>query len=113
MAWRALDDGWRIVYEPSLLLQHPWTSPARHAVYYRMTARNRVWLAKRHLPALLVPAYLGVWTVLTVVRTRSWGGLRAWTAGFAEGVRASGGSRRPMRWATVARMTRLGRPPVI
>ncbi|WP_399895071.1 glycosyltransferase family 2 protein [Streptomyces sp. BBFR51] len=113
LAWRALDDGWRVVYEPSLLLQHPWTSPARHAVYYRMTARNRVWLAKRHLPALLVPAYLGVWTLLTVARTRSRGGLRAWAAGFAEGVRASGGPRRPMRWATVARMTRLGRPPVI
>ncbi len=59
LAWRALDAGWRVVYEPSLLLQHPRTSPARHAVYYRMTARNRVWLAKRHLPAPLVPAYLG------------------------------------------------------
>ena len=113
LAWRALDDGWRVVYEPSLLLQHPFTSPARHAVYYRMTARNRVWLAKRHLPAPLVPAYLGVWTLLTLARTRSWGGLRAWVGGFAEGVRASGGQRRPMRWATVARMTRLGRPPVI
>ncbi|MDX3344410.1 MULTISPECIES: glycosyltransferase family 2 protein [Streptomyces] len=113
LAWRALDDGWRVVYEPSLLLQHPWTSPARHAVYYRMTARNRVWLAKRHLPAPLVPAYLGVWTVLTAARTRSWGGLRAWAGGFVEGVRESGGPRRPMRWATVARMTRLGRPPVI
>ncbi|MFH8442099.1 glycosyltransferase family 2 protein [Streptomyces sp. NPDC018026] len=113
LAWRALDGGWQVVYEPSLLLQHPWTSPARHAVYYRMTARNRVWLAKRHLPAPLVPVYLGVWTGLTVLRTRSWGGLRAWAGGFAEGVRASGGTRRPMRWATVARMTRLGRPPVI
>ncbi|MGC9410296.1 glycosyltransferase family 2 protein [Streptomyces sp. DZ1-3] len=113
LAWRALDDGWRVVYEPSLLLQHPFTSPARHAVYYRMTARNRVWLAKRHLPAPLVPAYLTVWTLLTLARTRSWGGLRAWAGGFAEGVRASGGPRRPMRWATVARMTRLGRPPVI
>ncbi|MGX1122483.1 GT2 family glycosyltransferase [Streptomyces ambofaciens] len=80
LAWRALDDGWRVVYEPSLLLQHPWTSPARHAVYYRMTARNRVWLAKRHLPAPLVPAYLGVWALLTVVRTRSWDGWRAWVA---------------------------------
>lgn len=28
-------------------------------VYHRMVARNRVWLAKRHLPALLVPLYLG------------------------------------------------------
>ncbi|MEU6401628.1 glycosyltransferase [Streptomyces sp. NPDC046985] len=113
LAWRALDAGWRVVYEPSLLLQHPWTSPARHAVYYRMTARNRVWLAKRRLPAALVPLYLGVWAVLTLVRARSWGGLRAWAAGFAEGVRCSGGPRRPMRWATVARMTRLGRPPLV
>ncbi|MFJ8546665.1 glycosyltransferase family 2 protein [Streptomyces sp. NPDC093586] len=113
LAWRALDAGWRVVYEPSLVLRHPRTSPARHAVYYRMTARNRVWLAKRHLPAPLVPAYLGVWTVLTLARTRSLGGLRAWAGGFWEGVTRPAGRRRPMRWATVARMTRLGRPPVI
>lgn len=54
LAWRALDAGWDILYEPALVLQHPKTSPARHAVYFRMTARNRVWLAKRHLPA---PSY--------------------------------------------------------
>ncbi|MFF1405134.1 glycosyltransferase family 2 protein [Streptomyces sp. NPDC058294] len=113
LAWRALDAGWRVVYEPSLLLQHPKTSPARHAVYYRMTARNRVWLAKRHLPAPLVPVYLGVWTVLTLVRTRSLRGVRAWAGGFWEGVTQPAGRRAPMRWATVARMTRLGRPPVI
>lgn len=50
LAWRALDAGWRVEYDPELLLQHPRTSPARHAVYYRMTARNRVWLARRNLP---------------------------------------------------------------
>ncbi|MFK4065286.1 glycosyltransferase family 2 protein [Streptomyces sp. NPDC029674] len=113
LAWRALDARWRVVYEPTLLLQHPKTSPARHAVYYRMTARNRVWLAKRHLPALLVPVYLGVWTAVTLARTRSWDGLRAWSGGFREGVLTSGGPRRPMRWRTVAHMTRLGRPPIV
>ncbi|MFF3606535.1 glycosyltransferase family 2 protein [Streptomyces sp. NPDC002463] len=113
LAWRALDAGWKVIYEPKLLLQHPKTSPARHAVYYRMTARNRVWLAKRNLPALLVPVYLGVWTLLTLARTRSLPGLGAWFAGFAEGVRRSCGPRTPMRWTTVLRMTRLGRPPVI
>ncbi|MFF5392116.1 glycosyltransferase family 2 protein [Streptomyces sp. NPDC013012] len=113
LAWRALDAGWKVVYEPKLLLQHPRTSPARHAVYYRMTARNRVWLAKRNLPALLVPVYLGVWTLLTVARTRSLPGLGAWFAGFAEGVRRPAGPRTPIRWSTVLRMTRLGRPPVI
>ncbi len=112
-AWRALDAGWTVLYAPELVLQHPWTSPTRHAVFHRMVARNRVWLAKRHLPALLVPLYLGVWTAMTVARTRSAAGLRAWLGGFAEGVRTPCPPRRPMRWSTVWRMTRLGRPPVI
>ncbi|MGW8554011.1 glycosyltransferase family 2 protein [Streptomyces tubercidicus] len=113
LAWRALDDGWHIRYVPELVLQHPYTSPTRHAVYHRMVARNRVWLARRHLPAVLVPLYLGVWVVLTAVRSPSAAGLRAWAAGFAEGVRTPCGRRRPLRWRTVWRMTRLGRPPVI
>ncbi|KIZ15324.1 glycosyltransferase family 2 protein [Streptomyces natalensis] len=113
LAWRALDAGWHVLYAPELVLQHPWTSPTRHAVYHRMVARNRVWLAKRHLPAVLVPLYLGVWTALTVARTRSRAGLRAWLGGFVEGVRTPCGRRKPMRWRTVWRMTRLGRPPVI
>ena len=113
LAWRALDAGWKVLYEPELVLQHPWTSPTRHAIFYRMVARNRVWLAKRHLPALLVPVYLGIWTAMTVARTRSAAGLRAWFGGFAEGLRTPCPPRQPMRWATVWRMTRLGRPPVI
>ncbi|QKW27799.1 glycosyltransferase family 2 protein [Streptomyces seoulensis] len=113
LAWRAIDRGWDVLYEPQLVLQHPRTSPARHAVFYRMTARNRVWLAKRHLPALLVPVYLGVWMALTVVRLRSPAGLRAWFGGFAEGIRGNGGPRHPIRWRTVWRMVRLGRPPIV
>ncbi|MFJ4920311.1 glycosyltransferase family 2 protein [Streptomyces sp. NPDC088725] len=113
LAWRALDAGWKIQYDPELVLQHPRTSPARHAEFYRMTARNRVWLARRHLPAPLVPIYLGTWILLTVARTHSVSGLRAWFGGFFEGVRTACGSRRPMRWRTVGRMTQLGRPPVI
>ncbi|OIV36504.1 glycosyl transferase [Mangrovactinospora gilvigrisea] len=113
LSWRALDAGWTIRYEPDAVLQHPRTSPARHAVYYRNTARNRVWLARRRLPAVLVPVHLGVWAGLTLARTRSASGLRAWAGGFAEGVRTPCGERRPMRWSTVWRMTRLGRPPVV
>lgn len=113
LAWRALDAGWKILYEPDLVLQHPRTSPARHADFYRMTARNRVWMARRHLPAPLVPVYLGTWIALTLARTRSLAGLRAWFGGFAEGVRKPCGPRRPMRWRTVRRMTRLGRPPIV
>lgn len=113
VAWRALDAGWRIDYRPDLVLQHPRTSPTRHAAYFRMTARNRVWLARRRLPAPLIPVYLSVWTVLTVARRPPLAGLKAWVAGFAEGWRRSCGPRRPMSWRTVWRMTRLGRPPVV
>ncbi|MGW0855060.1 glycosyltransferase family 2 protein [Streptomyces sp. NPDC002690] len=113
LSWRALDSGWNILYEPDLLLQHPKTSPARHAVYHRMTARNRVWLARRNLPAPLIPLYLGVWTLLTFARTRSAKGLKAWMGGFVEGLRTPCGPRNPMRWRTVWRMTRLGRPPLV
>ncbi|MCG7528477.1 glycosyltransferase family 2 protein [Streptomyces sp. OfavH-34-F] len=113
LAWRALDAGWEVRYVPSLVLRHPRTSPARHATHYRFTARNRVWLARRRLPAALVPVYLGVWIALAMLRMRSLGGLRAWWGGFAEGCRTSPGPRAPMRWRTVWRMTRLGRPPIL
>ncbi|MFG2595904.1 glycosyltransferase family 2 protein [Streptomyces sp. NPDC048462] len=113
LAWRALDAGWTIRYEPELVLQHPRTSPARHATHYRFTARNRVWLARRRLPAALIPVYLGVWISLTMARMRSAAGLRAWWGGFAEGLRTPCGPREPMKWRTVWRMTRLGRPPVL
>ncbi len=113
LAWRALDAGWNIHYRADLLLLHPATSPSRHAVYYRMIARNRVWLARRNLPLPLVPAYLSVWLLLTLLRRPPLPALKAWFKGFAEGWRTACGPRRPMRWRTVWRLTRLGRPPVI
>jgi GT2 family glycosyltransferase len=113
MAWRAIDAGWRVLYEPDLLLQHPRTSPARHAFFYQVNARNRVFLARRRLPAALVPVYLGTWVALTLARIRTAAGLKAWFGGFAEGWRTPCGPRRPMRWHTVWALTRLGRPPVV
>ncbi|MET8082362.1 glycosyltransferase [Streptomyces sp. NPDC005303] len=113
LAWRAADRGWHILYAPDLLLQHPRTSPARHAIYYRVNARNRVWLVRRRLPLPLIPVHLGVWTALTLLRIRSSSGLRAWFGGFVEGLREPAGERRPMRWRTVWHLTKLGRPPVI
>ncbi len=113
LAWRLLDAGWRIEYAPQIEVNHPATSPARHAVYYRMNARNRVWVAKRNLPAPLLPIYLGAWTGVTLARIHDKDALRTWFKGFAEGVRTDAGPRRPMSWRTVGALTRAGRPPVI
>jgi GT2 family glycosyltransferase len=113
LAWRALDAGWMIDYRADMVLNHPTTAPSRHAVYHRMVARNRVWLARRNLPAPLVPVYLGVWLLLTLLRKPSGPALKAWFGGFREGWTKPCGPRRPMKWRTVWRLTRLGRPPVI
>ncbi|MGW4033935.1 glycosyltransferase family 2 protein [Streptomyces sp. NPDC004838] len=113
LAWRALDAGWMIDYRSDMVLFHPTTPPSRHALYHRLVARNRVWLARRNLPAPLVPLYLGVWLLLTLARRPSAPALKAWLGGFREGWRTPCGPRRPMKWRTVWRLTRLGRPPVI
>ncbi|MER5884835.1 glycosyltransferase [Streptomyces sp. NPDC001941] len=113
LAWRALDAGWLIDYRSDMVLFHPTTPPSRHATYHHNVARNRVWLARRNLPAPLVPVYLGVWLLLTLARRPSGPALKAWLSGFREGWRTPCGPRRPMKWRTVWRLTRLGRPPVI
>jgi GT2 family glycosyltransferase len=112
-AWRVLDAGWRIHYDGTQRVLHPSTPPGRHDFYYRLNARNRVWLARRNLPALLVPVHLLVWAGAMGVRTRFGHGFRVWLRGFAEGLRTDPGPRRPMHWSTVWRMTRLGRPPIL
>jgi GT2 family glycosyltransferase len=113
LAWRALDAGWSLRYCAELVLYHPATSPSRHPGYFRLGARNRVWLARRNLPWPLVPVYLGVWTAITVLRIRDPRALRAWLGGFVAGWKAPCGARRPISWRTVWRMSRLGRPPVV
>ena len=113
LAWRALDAGYRIRYAAELVMHHPVLPPSRHATFYRLNARNRVWLARRRLPAPLVPVYLLTWIALTCARERRLPDLRVWFAGFLEGLREPAGRRRPIRWRTVARMTALGRPPVV
>jgi len=113
LLWRVYDGGFHAWYEPSIEVHHPATSPTRHAVYYRMNARNRVWVARRNLPAPLAALHVLIWVLLSVGRIRRVAPLRAWFDGFWEGVTVPSGPRRPMRWSTVLRLTRAGRPPVV
>ncbi|WP_318999875.1 glycosyltransferase family 2 protein [Mycetocola spongiae] len=114
LAWRVWDEGYRARYEGDLRAHHPVVTPTRHAEYYRLNARNRVWLAKRNLPLPCALAYVGSWTGIQILRWwRTPAVLRAWFAGWREGWRVSPGGRRRLRWRTIWRMTRAGRPPVI
>ncbi|NUO33726.1 MAG: glycosyltransferase family 2 protein [Terrabacter sp.] len=113
LAYRLLDAGWRLRYRPDVVVNHPATQPTRHAVYYRMNARNRVWVAKRNLPHPVAELYVAVWSAITVARVRDREKLGVWFRGLREGVREDAGDRRPMGWATVARLSRAGRPPIV
>ena len=113
LAFRLIDAGWQIRYCPEVVVNHPATTAKRHAVFYRMNARNRVWVARRNLPAPLVPAYLGSWIAITLLRERDPEGLRTWFAGFKEGMATDAGERHPMAWRTVWRLTQAGRPPIV
>ncbi|MGH3319080.1 MAG: glycosyltransferase family 2 protein [Streptosporangiaceae bacterium] len=112
-AWRVLDAGYRIRYDAEAVMCHPAVTPSRHEYFYRLNARNRVWLARRNLPWPLAACYLADWVAITLARERSTAARRAWFAGFAEGWRASCGPRRPISWRTAWTMTKAGRPPIV
>ncbi|GAB3875498.1 glycosyltransferase family 2 protein [Terrabacter terrigena] len=113
LAYRLLNAGWRLRYRPDVVVNHPATQPTRHAVYYRMNARNRVWVAKRNLPHPVAELYVAVWSAITVARVRDREKLGVWFRGLREGLREDAGDRRPMTWSTVARLSRAGRPPIV
>lgn len=113
LVWRVWDAGFVAWYAGDLVVHHPVIDPLRHTEFYRMNARNRVWLARRNLPLVLEPIYVGTWVGVTVARVREREALRAWFDGLREGLRVKPNGRRPMRWSTVLTLTRAGRPPVI
>lgn len=113
IAMRLIDRGWRIRYEPDIVVQHPATPAARHSHHFFTTMRNRVWVARRNIPAPLLPLYLGIWLAATLLRARKADAVQHVLGGFREGwaTRAPGG-RHPISWSTVVRMAKLGRPPL-
>ena len=114
LAWRVWDQGLRAWYAGDLVAHHPAIEPTRHEYYYRLNARNRVWLAKRNLPWALAPLYVASWTGVQLLRSaRHPLALTAWFGGWTAGWRENPGGRRRIRWVTVWRMTLAGRPPLL
>ena len=113
LAWRALDAGYRVYYVGDEVAHHPATVPTRHAQFHYLSARNRVWLARRHLPVVLAVVYSVVWFVATLARIRNAAALRQVLRGYRDGLNGNCGPRRPLQWRTVWRMTLAGRPPIV
>jgi GT2 family glycosyltransferase len=113
LVWRVWDEGFTPWYAGDLIVHHPVIDPARHDVYYRLNARNRVWLARRNLPVVIEPIYVGTWIGMTLLRVHDKAALKAWFAGLNEGMKNKPKGRKKMQWKTVWAMTKAGRPPVI
>lgn len=114
LAWRVWDQGLVAWYAGDLVALHPMMQPTRHDDYFRLNARNRVWLAKRNLPLVIGVVYVINWMLIQHLRwLRSPQGLRQWWRGLAEGVRQDPGGRRALRAVTLGRMWRAGRAPFI
>jgi GT2 family glycosyltransferase len=113
LAWRVLDVGHRVAYAGDIAVLHPAyaTAPHDHSVYYG--ARNRVWLARRHLPAALGAVYVLAYALRTLPVLRTRRRVRLALRGYRDGLRRPCGARRPLRAATLWRMTRAGRPPIV
>lgn len=115
LSWRLIDAGWTIRYLADVDVFHPRTEISRHAEGWQLTGRNRVWIARRTLPWPIAVVHTLTWLVLGLVRAGS-GSRRSYLAGWWSGWRTdwpSAVSRRAVKWTTVWRLTRLGRPPVV
>jgi GT2 family glycosyltransferase len=116
LAWRVLDAGYRVHYAGDLPVLHPLPVPAasRHGYSRYAGARNRVWLARRHLPLPLGVLYVATFAARTLpLLLRSPRDIRPALRGYRDGMRQPCGRRRRLRARTLWRMTRLGRPPII
>ena len=115
LAWRVMDTGRRVEYAGDIAVVHPVPAPvpARHGYSLYYGIRNKIWLARRHLPLPLGLVYGGLFALRGVSRLRSAGDARALAKGIRDGITEPCGPRRRLRAGTLWRMTRAGRPPVI
>jgi GT2 family glycosyltransferase len=117
LAWRVLDAGFRVHYAGDIVALHPAPAPVpageRHGYSTYFGARNRVWLARRHLPLPLGVLFVASFAARTLPRARSADDARAALRGYRDGVRGPYPERQKLRARTLWRMTRVGRPPVI
>ena len=113
LAWRVMDAGHRVAYAGDVVALHPSPSGRPHGYSFYFGARNRAWLARRHLPVPLGALYVAGFALRTLPRLRSRQDMREAARGYRDGLRGPLDGRRPLRGRTLWRMTRAGRPPIL
>jgi GT2 family glycosyltransferase len=113
LGWRVMDAGHRVAYAGDIVALHPSPTGTPHGYSFYYGARNRVWLARRHLPLPLAVLYVSGFVLRTLPRLRSAQNAREALRGYRDGLRGPAGVRRPLKAGTLWRMTRAGRPPIM
>jgi GT2 family glycosyltransferase len=113
LGWRVMDAGHRMRYAGDIVVLHPSPTGTAHAYSYYFGARNRVWLARRYLPLPLGFIYVIAFALRTVPRLKTRRAVQEAARGYRDGVRRPYGERRRLRAATLLRMSRAGRPPIM
>lgn len=117
LAWRVWDTGLYVWYAGDMRIGHPVVDPRRHSEFYRLNARNRVWLARRNLHWPFSWLYVSSWALLECFRLRKEpGAVKQYLSGWIAGWRESPWYQQPrpkLMWTTHLRMSLAGRPPVI
>ena len=113
LIWQVYNHGFVGWYATDVTVRHPVINPARHRDFYRLNARNRVWLAKRNLPFPISIIYVTTWTLISLIRMRKLSSLIAWLDGFLNGIFVSAGRKEKLSWTALFALGRAGRFPII
>ena len=109
LSFRLLRDGWRLRYEPQIAVEHRPSLRGRAASSgvpgWRL--RNRLLLARAHLPTAVAAAHVGVWTFRTALEALRDRSLSRWWELGREGWSLPV-DRRPLSWWRLLRAHRLG-----
>jgi GT2 family glycosyltransferase len=113
LGWRVMDAGHRVAYAGDIVALHPSPTGVPHHYTFYFGARNRMWLARRHLPLPLGIVYVASFALRSTARLRSRRDAREMLRGYRDGLRGPGGERNTLSARTLWRMTRAGRPPIM
>ena len=91
LGWRVMDAGHRVAYAGDIVALHPSPTGTPHGYSFYYGARNRVWLARRHLPLPLAVLYVVGFVLRTLPRLRSAQNAREALRGYRDGLRGPAG----------------------
>ena len=111
LSWRLIERGWVVFYCADVTVFHPRTEISRHGFGWSRTGRNRVLVARRDLPVVVLLVHVTAWLILGTIRAPR--GCRvAYVRGWMSGWRQLVPQREAISWRTTFRLARLGRPPI-